>query len=729
MLINAPAALVEVKQVTIVHVEDEETYELALRHVLGRENIAYYRVTLLSAAEYYIKERLVAGFIVDLRLPYESPDAFESWGNFPRTPIGLIEKIRRERPDIPVVVLSNYDDLGLKALVKKGLLAQEDIFRKMMFADDASVEAVVARLCSGSDSSVFADMDPNLQYFVAAARRGYRPRATSSMINGEVAVLARVNHLEAWRTLDGVRPGIAILRDREWLVTGRIQLDRVEAIHQESFVRSLQVAERLRPFQEKALERGFAQAGFESPLQADRTGRGVVIGIIDCGCDFAHPRFRWADGSTRLLALWDQTGVEEGPCAFGALYKADRINAALQVKAPYDYLKYHPGVEAHGTHVMDIAAGCKDGAWKSGIAPETNLVFVELSTADVPWEGEQTLDRSFGDSVHFVEALEFIFRTADDRPCVINVSLGFDTGPHDGTTLVEQAIDALVNAAPNRAVVIAAGNSCDQGLHAQGKVPHEGYFDLRWKVKEDHARHKKVEVWYSGRDIFIAELFCPSGQCLCQVPLGGNNADVGGSEFPRFVVAHRHGDPNNGDNVIGIFLGPGAEGGEWRLRLSSRQVIDGSFHAWIESNGNQEVNKNQTVSFLDPNPEYTLNSIACGHESFTVGSYDDHKGGCLCSDFSGSGPTRDNRLKPDLCAPGEQITAACSCSSEPVRMTGTSMSTPVVTGFIALLLAEANTRGRTLTAPEIREILHSAVRKDSDKAWGNRDGWGRLDGR
>ena len=39
------------------------------------------------------------------------------------------------------------------------------------------------------------------------------------------------------------------------------------------------------------------------------TGRGVVIGLVDVGCDFAHPHFRRPDGSTRLLALWDQSKV------------------------------------------------------------------------------------------------------------------------------------------------------------------------------------------------------------------------------------------------------------------------------------------------------------------------------------------------------------------------------------------------------------------------------------
>mgnify|MGYP003552776393 CR=1 FL=1 len=34
--------------------------------------------------------------------------------------------------------------------------------------------------------------------------------------------------------------------------------------------------------------------------------------------------------------------------------------------------------------------------------------------------------------------------TDPQRPCVINISLGDNMGPHDGTSLVEQAIDTIL---------------------------------------------------------------------------------------------------------------------------------------------------------------------------------------------------------------------------------------------------------------------------------------------
>ena len=37
------------------------------------------------------------------------------------------------------------------------------------------------------------------------------------------------------------------------------------------------------------------------------SGKGVLVGIVDSGIDYTHPDFRNPDGSSRILALWDQT--------------------------------------------------------------------------------------------------------------------------------------------------------------------------------------------------------------------------------------------------------------------------------------------------------------------------------------------------------------------------------------------------------------------------------------
>lgn len=96
-----------------------------------------------------------------------------------------------------------------------------------------------------------------------------------------------------------------------------------------------------------------------------------------------------------------------------------------------------------------------------------------------------------------------------------------------------------------------------------------------------------------------------------------------------------------------------------------------------------------------------------------VGSYDDSKINKPLSFFSSSGPTRDGRQKPDLIAPGHHIWAAASkTATQVIRMSGTSMAAPVVSGAIALILAEALSYNKSLTIDEIRDILMASIQKN-----------------
>lgn len=37
------------------------------------------------------------------------------------------------------------------------------------------------------------------------------------------------------------------------------------------------------------------------------TGKGILVGVVDSGVDYFHSDFRNADGSSRILRLWDQS--------------------------------------------------------------------------------------------------------------------------------------------------------------------------------------------------------------------------------------------------------------------------------------------------------------------------------------------------------------------------------------------------------------------------------------
>lgn len=697
---------------TILHVEDEEAYQYALRHRLRQEGVGYHRVELLSEAAEYIHDELVVGIVVDLILPEQQPEDFAGWGRFDMTPIGLIQKIMQERPDVPVAVLSKlYRDDRLQPLFREQLLVREDIFSKVAAEEETCIRNLVARLFLRR--SILKGMDPSLQYVLEAVKRGYRPRETGSTRAGEVAVFARVDNLPAWQAQEGVRPGIAIPKGREWIVTGRIRVDCLEALHGKPFVLSLKMARRLYPTLGSSLDCSLARPPHLPALRAEGLGRDVLVAIVDHGCDFAHPHFRRPDGSSRLLALSDQRS---------RTWSAEEINDALKTEKPYAALGYDPDLKAHGTHVMDISAGGGTEVTPAGVAPDADLIFLEIAASDIPWD--EILDRPAADDVQFAEALARLFEMAGDRPCIVNVSLGTNLGPHDGTSAENQAVDALVGAAaPNRSVVFAAGNSHDQGHHAIGSVPDGGSSDLSFRVQGNRKGPVMLEVWYGSEDLFLVELISPKGTPLCQVQLGGKEADDYTPWRSTYFLGHAR-DQDNGDHFVALFLGPGAEPGDWRLRLHGSKVQDGSFHAWIEDH-----RRPPSAFFLEPELTCTLSSTACAQEGIVVGSCNGHKVDLPTSIFSGAGPTRDGRLKPDLCAPGEAVRAACSRSPEPIEMTGTSLAAPVVTGVVALMLAEAQILKRPLSSSEVRQILHSTARQNLHPGWENQRGYGVIDAR
>ncbi|AUT75538.1 hypothetical protein C2L64_44985 [Paraburkholderia hospita] len=145
------------------------------------------------------------------------------------------------------------------------------------------------------------------------------------------------------------------------------------------------------------------------------SGEGIIVAHIDWGLDFTHPDFRFPDGSTRILALWDQSSPTDfrhvNRYGYGRIYEATEINSALRELNPYLALGYSPaksdsGHGCHGTHTVGISCGNGRSGGPLGLAPDARIVFVELSTTSS--EGPTLL----GNSVAFLEALDFISATA-----------------------------------------------------------------------------------------------------------------------------------------------------------------------------------------------------------------------------------------------------------------------------------------------------------------------------
>lgn len=529
------------------------------------------------------------------------------------------------------------------------------------------------------------------------------------------------------------------------IATCRVRRDDVLAVRRHPNVRSLKASRPLQP-EPDALWEVDVPPGTELPVHVvpgdDRrppgltaTGRGVLAGFVDTGLDVDHPSLKDPGGRTRVVALWDQreggTGPAPAPYGYGRVHDRQAIDAALRTPEPYETLGYHPADAdrtrrgAHGQHVCDIAVGTGGAGGLVGLAPEADVAFVHLAQ-----KGTGGL-ANLGDSVRLLEAIDFLFRLAGDRLCVVNCSLGAHGGPHDGCALTEIALDEMLAGTTGRCVVLSGGNYFAKPIHARHQLGPGDTAILRMVVDEEDRTGNELEVWYGGDDELAVQVESPSGETSRWVVLGERLVvEEDGEVVGR--IYHRDRDPNNGDNHVDLFLYPSASAGPWRVTLLARRVGgDGVVHAWIERD--QACDPCQALfPTAESDPRSTVGTIATGHLPLVVGAYDAHHPDRPMAPFSSSGPTRDERGKPDVAAPGYQILAARSAPAGTtrspglqVRKSGTSMAAPAVAGAVALCLSVAP---RPLGMRDIRDlVLSTATPPPLGSEAGLRLGHGYLD--
>ncbi len=475
-------------------------------------------------------------------------------------------------------------------------------------------------------------------------------------------------------------------------------------------------------------------------------GSGVVVGIIDDGCAFAHRNFirarqPGAPFSTRLLGLYDPSrtdtaggwrrhptlpGCELDQAALNAALAAARVGGdLLDEDAAYAAVAYPiPDLASHGTHVMDIAAGNGCAlASEPGVAPAADLVFVQLPAGAIA-HGGSALDKPI------IEGLDYILDKAGNRPVVVNLSYGGYHGPHDGSSTVEAAIDARLGQAPNRAVVVAAGNGFQADCHAQGTLVAASAptTTRRWILKPGDPTPNDVQVWYERGAKLAVTIVAPDGSEAGPVHLGmrrrkilydgvvigsvSNRRTRAGSALNRIVVVLNQTAALSGPNSSSP-----APSGTWALRLELVAGTRSTFDAWIDrdSSGRPGGARRQQSHFHpdDATARGTLGSYATGRLALAVGAYNTATQE-VCR-YSACGPTRDDRVKPDVLAPAEEdaagrgILSASSRAASPARMNGTSAAAPLVAGIVALLLQRAAAAGKALTAAEIGDLVRNGA--------------------
>ncbi len=491
----------------------------------------------------------------------------------------------------------------------------------------------------------------------------------------------------------------------------------------------------------------------------------VVMGIVDDAIAFANARFRASGGNTtRFDAFWGQDLPSFS--GNGRVIDRNEIDDHLKKTAPAgivdeDALYRRAGLDflttghkswahrfGHGTHVLDVMAGM-DPADVTAQSPV--LTGVQLPVAVT----EQTSGALL--TSYALDGMQWIFKRAEQiakdcgtsaLPCVVNLSYGTLHGPHDGSSLLAEAIDerlAAFEAAGKRvAVVLPSGNGHLSQCHAHVALapdPTQAR-TLRWRVLPDTRTPSFLEVWLPANAqwrMVEVQVTTPTGHVTPWIRQGDPRHCWPSTADPKLWIRYRGKKPKQRRRMILIAVFPTAPmrsgdsiaaSGVYGVALRNVGTFALGVDAWIRRNdtpagypirGRQsrfdESHYLETRYRRDGRPEEdddglsyvfrraSLNGLATGTRSIVAG-------GCRSDDlspapYSAGGPTMvpgtgppPPRDGPDALTLAEKshvragILAAGTRSGSTVCMRGTSVAAPQLARFVARDMEKGNAGNR-----------------------------------
>lgn len=510
----------------------------------------------------------------------------------------------------------------------------------------------------------------------------------------------------------------------------RVPVDRVVDIVNVGTVKYATLSKKIKPFMDRVREVLNLQYIYNYYGYDTVQGKDVIVGVIDSGLDIFNEDFKLSSGISKVLYLWDQTvDSVNSQLGFGVEYDRNQISSGNY--PIYDEI-------GHGTHVAGIVSGMGRlslGKY-SGIATGADLVVVktDFSTGGI------------------LSGIEYVLSKAKKfgKPCVVNLSLGNVIGSHDGKDIESEIVRSMLDeyGRKGNVIVVAGGNSGSFNQHYSNTISSLTR-NIIFKVSNlsSGIGYVITDFWIPGGTIFEYRITTPSGYTLgwnlvssLTSPIT-NSTNFSDGSVLVVATSNRY---NSDINLQIVVLGS-VKDGNWTvsLRTTGQTVL---VHSWID------FSENIFSYFVNGDNSYTLNSFIPIDDVIVVSAYTTKNmftsriGQVVFSQltndnisfFSSRGPTRDGRQKPDISAPGAVILAPMSSKAmyslseidatytNYVGEMGTSMSAPVVSGIVALLLGinpEFTTRDILDYLKTYSEVsIYDANGKDWDEAWG----WGKV---
>lgn len=501
-------------------------------------------------------------------------------------------------------------------------------------------------------------------------------------------------------------------------------------------------------------------------------GTGVICGLYDHGLDPNHINFYdRAFTRNRVQRLWRFIGSGGVPTG---TYTNDNIAEFTTDDTS----------ESHGTHVLGCiaggfnqrgnSAGTSKPRGSNAMLNSTGTGVTTLASRKNPYYGMAPgADLVIGCGPLYQSNMlttlssAITYAESQGKPLVFNLSVGHNSGPHDGTDAFSQRLDEL----GKRAIIfVAAGNEGDDDFTIT-RTFTDSETNFKTLLSSADGFSGTIEIWSSnaqpltvtpviydtdtdqilyrydfnstGTTAIATAGYTAPGYIHDQnidrafttaniVLTGSDNAGTNRRYSVTVSVNIRYNPTTNADRNLQLgFIVAGKAGQRADL-------------VWLANSGSTQLMA-PADGWTAGTPDLSINDMACAKNIICVGSYNTRSswpafGGIYSfndpsgmeageiSGFSSYGELVDGRRLPTVAAPGNRIISSISSYSTgngpqqksqsayytykdrnyPFEgMTGTSMATPIMAGIVATWL-QANP---DLTVDNVKDILRETCSK------------------
>ena len=523
--------------------------------------------------------------------------------------------------------------------------------------------------------------------------------------------------------------GAVLENDFGDFVTARIPVENLEALSQDEAVKLVEIGTPVRKKMDKARAAANVdkvQAGTD--LSQPFLGTGVIVGVCDYGFQYNHITFYDANNSSELRVKRVKNISTN---------KTYTTQSAIE-SAGYD----EEDDTGHATHVTGIAAGSYSGNNYYGIAKDADIVMVNAGSS----------------STDLINGIKYVFDYATEvgKPAVVNISLGSHTGPHDGTSTFDVALDKLVGA--GRIICGAAGNEGEYPLYSEATLAAGESHTFILDASDEYYSGNKAyaDFWGDEGQQFTVQIVYmnSSGTVLkegtatatatsSQKTRTWSNTTYASGSLTAYTKLST--DASNNKGNVYVYFNNFTPKSNYKIGFKVTAKTAGTVRVWGDDYN--------AIYWEDGLTTHTVGEIGgTANRIISVGAWTTQKNtysngyavGKICG-FSSKGPTADGRIKPEITAPGDVIKSSIpdwesvtsssrGKSSIKVNgttyywgwMSGTSMATPFVTGVVATWL-QANPN---LTPEQIKNVFAKTAQTDSytgTSVPNNTCGYGKID--